>query len=203
MTTDSEQIARLRVSLDEIEPEIWRRVEVPIDLPLKSLHDVIQAIMGREDYHLFEFHVGDKNYGIPAPDDATFGHRVMNAKTTRRATILGRGVDEFEYVDDFGDDWRHRIVVEAIEPARPDQVYPSFVDGARRGPPEDVGSVPGYYEFLEAVTSPRHPARSRMIEWYGGIYDPDDIDEFIIRLRIGDIVKRRRAGEAAYAKRKG
>jgi hypothetical protein len=42
-----------------------------------------------------------------------------------------------------------------------------------------------------------------MIEWYGGVYDPDDIDQFTISLRIGAIVKRRRAGKAAYAKRKG
>jgi transposase len=203
MTTKPEQIARLRISLDEIEPEIWRRVEVPLDFPLKSLHNVIQAVMGGEEYHLFEFHVGDKNYGIPNPDDATFGHRVMNAKTTKLATILGGGINEFEYVYDFGDDWRHRIVVEAIEPARPNQTSPNFLDGARRGPPEDVGSLPGYYEFIEAVTSPKHPARRRMIEWYGGVYDPDDIDEFTISLRIGAIVKRRRAGKAAYAKRKG
>ena len=203
MTSEPEQIACLRISLDEIEPEIWRRVEVPLDLPLKSLHDVIQAVMGWEEYHLFEFHVGDKNYGIPDPDDATFGHRVMSAKTTKLATILGRGVTAFEYVYDFGDDWRHHIVIEVVETAQPDKTYPRYLDGARCGPPEDVGGVPGYYEFLEAVTSPRHPARRRMIEWYGGVYDPDDIDDFTIRLRIGAIIKRRRAGKAAYAKRKG
>lgn len=55
MITEPEQIAPLRISLDKIEPEIWRRVEVPLDLPMKSLHDVIKAVMGWEDYHLFEF----------------------------------------------------------------------------------------------------------------------------------------------------
>ncbi len=202
MTTESDQIARLRISLDEIDPEIWRRVEVPLDLPLKSLHDVIQAVMGWEEYHLFEFRVGEKCYGIPDPDDAGFGHRVMNAKTTRLGTLVGRGVSDMEYVYDFGDYWQHRIVVEAIEQAQPDRTYPRFLDGARRGPPEDVGSVPGYYRFIKAMASPRHRDHRRMTEWYGGPYDPEEIDEFAIRMRIGGIVKRRRAGKAAYAKRK-
>jgi len=48
-------------------------------------------------------------------------------------------------------------------------------------PPEDVGSVAGYYEFLEAVTTPRHRERKWMLEWYGRPYDPDEIDALIIR----------------------
>jgi hypothetical protein len=100
-----------------------------------------------------------------------------------------------------GDDWRHTITIEAIETADPSQKYPRFVDGARRGPPEDVGGIPGYYEFLNAMAKPRHREHRRMIEWYGGRYDPDDIDALHLRLRLGVIAKRRHAGKAAYQKR--
>ena len=44
--TSQDQIARLRVSLDETEPEIWRQVEVGLGASLQDLHDVIQAAMG-------------------------------------------------------------------------------------------------------------------------------------------------------------
>jgi hypothetical protein len=30
----SERIARIRIALDDIEPEIWRRVDVPLELNL-------------------------------------------------------------------------------------------------------------------------------------------------------------------------
>ena len=71
---------------------------------------------------------------------------------------------------------------------------------ARRGPPEDVGSVPGYYDFLEAVSNPRHREHRRLVEWYGGPYDPDDINLTELRFRLAQIAKRRHAGKAAYDK---
>jgi hypothetical protein len=45
-------IARLRIELDEVEPRVFRRVEVPVDIRLDRLHLVIQAAMGWENYHL-------------------------------------------------------------------------------------------------------------------------------------------------------
>ncbi|MGO8656386.1 plasmid pRiA4b ORF-3 family protein, partial [Rhizobium ruizarguesonis] len=67
MTVD--RIARLHIQLDDIEPSIWRRVEVPLTMSLKGLHDVIQAVMLFEDYHLFEFEDGGRCYDVPDPED--------------------------------------------------------------------------------------------------------------------------------------
>jgi len=198
----SEQIVRLHISLVGIEPEIWRRVEVPLDMSVKQLHDVIQAVMGWRDTHLFEFHAGDKSYGLPDPDDIDFGRRVINAAAAKVWKLLASGGQGINYVYDFGDYWEHRVVVEAIEPASPDHIYPRLLDGVRRCPPEDVGGVPGYHEFLNAVTRPSHRLHRRMIEWYCGRYDPDDIDLPAIGLRLERIAGRRAAGKAARAKRR-
>ena len=196
----NERIVRIRIALEDIEPEIWRRVDVPLDLNLKGLHDVIQAAMGWQDYHLFEFAIGDKAYGVPDPD-WDFGRKVLQAKLAKLETFIAQGVREIAYVYDMGDDWRHTITIEAIEAADPSQKYPRFVDGARRGPPEDVGGIPGYYEFLDAMAKPRHREHRRMTQWYGSPYDPDDIGLLQLRLRLGAIAKRRHAGKAAYQKR--
>ena len=51
-----DRIARLMIELDDWRPVIWRRVEVPLTSSLKAVHDVVQAVMPFEDYHLFEFH---------------------------------------------------------------------------------------------------------------------------------------------------
>ena len=197
----SEPIAHIHIALNDIEPEIWRRVAVPLDLSLKGLHDIIQAVMGWQDYHLFEFTIGERVYGLTDPG-WDYGRKIFKAKLAKLATFVAQGVDAFGYVYDMGDNWQHTVTVEAVEPGDAAQKYPLFIDGARRAPPEDVGGLPGYYEFIEAVSKPRHREHGRMLEWYGRPYDPNDIDLLAIRLRLGDIAKRRHAGKLAHQKRK-
>lgn len=43
---DNKMVYRLKVSLDDSEPEIWRRVLVPGRLSLEKLHFIIQIAMG-------------------------------------------------------------------------------------------------------------------------------------------------------------
>jgi hypothetical protein len=64
---NAEPIARVRINLAHITPEVWRRVEVPLGLNLKGLHDVIQAAFGWLDYHLFEFQIGDYILDVAVP----------------------------------------------------------------------------------------------------------------------------------------
>lgn len=49
----SEQIARTCITLDDTQPAVWRRVELPLTNSLKTLHLAIQAAMLFENYHLF------------------------------------------------------------------------------------------------------------------------------------------------------
>jgi hypothetical protein len=48
-------------------PLIWRQVEASITLEV--LHDIIQAVMGRFDCHLWEFTIGKQRFGLPMDDD--------------------------------------------------------------------------------------------------------------------------------------
>ena len=73
---------------------------------------------------------------------------------------------------DFGDDWRHTLTYEGTWPAQPGRAYPACVAGARACPPEDVGGVHGFAEFLEAVANPKHPEHAECLTWVGGSYDP-------------------------------
>lgn len=194
-----EDIAVLRIELEEIEPLIWRRVAVPAAMNLKSLHDVIQAAMGWFNYHLWEFEVGDRAYGVPDPDGIDWGKRTYKAQSLRLSRLVESGVRAFGYAYDFGDDWHHRVVVEAVETAEPDVHYPWFLGGERRCPPEDVGGVPGYYDFLDAIAKPRSRQGRSLLDWYGGPYDPDDIDEEQIPITLKRIASRWRPGRAGGA----
>jgi hypothetical protein len=76
------------------------------------------------------------------------------------------------------------VVLEAVAPAIPGVNYPRLVEGARRGPPEDVGGPWGYGEFLQAIVDPKHERHTELLEWCGGGFDPQqfDIDEINRRL---------------------
>lgn len=194
-----EQIARIRISLAHITPEIWRRVEVPLGLHLKGLHDVIQAVFDWEDCHLFQFRIGEKIYGVPAPGE-DYGRRILHAKAMRLATLVAKGIERFDYIYDLGDRWEHVVAIEAIHEADPAKLYPRFVDGARRGPPEDAGGPPSYEHYVAAMADRRRPDHREMLEWRGGPYDPEAIDFALLHFRLAGIVQRREIGRAAFEK---
>ena len=200
--TRTDSIARIRIELNGIDPTIWRSVEVPLTTSLKGLHDVIQAVMPFENCHLFLFNVGDKRYGIP-DREWDHVHETLDAKNIKLDALVERGVSAFSYTYDFGDDWRHSVTIENVTAADPTLDYPRFVDGSRRAPPEDVGGIPGFDEFLDAMTTPRHPDHKRLTEWYSGSFDPDDLNLPVIRSRIGELARRRASGKAGYAKSRG
>lgn len=169
-------VAVLRIELEDIEPLIWRRVAVPTSMNLKAVHEVIQAVMGWLDCHLWEFKAGERKYSLLIPNDPDWNERIADAamiKLSALATIV-KGI---RYGYDFGDNWQHRIIVEKLMPAQPRARYPQFLGGERRCPPEDCGGFPGYYEFLDNIASKQIKKRKAALDWYGRAYDPDDIDE--------------------------
>jgi hypothetical protein len=197
--TDS--IAHLRIELDDTTPVVWRSVEVPLTMSLSGLHEVIQAAMPFENYHLFEFRIGGRRYALPDPDFPN--PEIRNPKVAKLGATLEGDVRQFTYIYDFGDNWQHTITVEALGPADPTHDYPRFVDGGRRAPPEDIGGTMGFEEFLNVLSKPRHRERRAMLEWCGGSFDPETIPTEIIVERMEKLARRRRTGKAASAKSRG
>lgn len=122
----ADRIARIRIQLDDWQPAIWRRAEVPLTTTLKTLHDVIQATMPFDNYHLFEFRADGKRYAIPDPEWDRLRDKTYSAKTMRLGTLVDRGITQLAYTYDFGDDWRHMITIEAIADADPAAEYPAI-----------------------------------------------------------------------------
>jgi Plasmid pRiA4b ORF-3-like protein len=197
----SDAIAILRIEIEYIEPLIWRRIAVPTSINLKALHKIIQAAMGWLDYHLWEFTADERRYGILIPDDPDWNGRISNAASTKLSALLTAGVVEFGYMYDFGDDWEHRIIVEATKPAVAGESYPRFLGGERRCPPEDCGGPAGYFEFIESIASKRSKKAKEAIEWYGGPYDPENIDEQKIATAFERLATPRRSDQSKAAKK--
>ena len=194
----SERVARVRIELKGLERAVWRRVDVPVSATLAALHDIVQIAMGWTFSHLYEFDIRGRVYGEPMWEEDDELRRLYKAKSLRLETVIARGVERFRYVYDFGDNWLHDVIVEGVRDGAAGEEFPAFVDGARRCPPEDVGGVHVFIEFLEAALDPFHEEHARMIEWYGGPFDPDDIDERRVRMLIEDMAARRRGPLASH-----
>jgi hypothetical protein len=194
------EIATVRIELRHTDPLIWRQVEVPTSITLKVLHDIIQAVMGWFDYHLWEFTIGKQRYGVPMDDDWGTEPRIAAGKVRLRDVLKPRKTI-IDYTYDFGDGWEHRLTVTDVRAGQPGVSYPRYIGGERNGPPEDCGGIPGFYELLEAITDPTHPSHAHLKEWAGD-YDPTTLDALPIKYALGRIANRRNAAKARLAKKK-
>jgi hypothetical protein len=145
-------IARLKVTLEDVEPAVMRRLDVPLRIRLDRLHLVLQAAMGRTNSHLYEFRAGGAGWGVPDPDFE--GGPLPAAKTTLFDVIEDTGARTIHYLYDFGDGWDHAVRIERIGEPDPQTLYPQLVAATGRCPPEDVGG-PGAMPH----SSPRSPIR--------------------------------------------
>ena len=171
------QVARLAVTLEDVEPAVLRRLDVPLGLRLDRLHLVLQAAMGWTDSHLYAFSAGDAEWGVPDPEfrdsarsaaEAALRDAIEGEQSERAKTI--------HYLYDFGDGWDHVIEIERVTDPEPGRFYPRLIGLQGRCPPEDVGGPPSYVAFLAALADPAHEDHEHLRSWAGGAFDPDAPD---------------------------
>ena len=171
MTADT--IARLKITLDNVEPAVLRRVEVPLGIRLDRLHLTIQAAMGWTNSHLYELRAGDVGWSTPYPD-ADWSGDFLDARKARLGDVLEDvGTKKLSYLYDFGDGWGHTIKVEQIADPKPGVLYPRLIEVSGRCPPEDCGGPWGYAELFEAIKAPTHERHAELMEWIGDDFDPN------------------------------
>jgi hypothetical protein len=166
-------IYRLKVTMREIEPPIWRCIEVKSGISLHKLHRVMIAIMDWLDYHLYVYEVGEEQYGEPSSE---WYEEVKNSKTTKLSQVAPEIGSRITYIYDLGDHWQHDIEVERIQLPEPGVWYPRCLEGKRSRPPEDCGGVWGYADLLKIIRNPKHEEYKETMTWLGGSFDPEAID---------------------------
>ena len=167
----------LRISLERSDPEIWRRFQVTDTMTLDDLHDTIQIVMGWTDSHLHRFSIAGTDYSKILPDVVERdGQDAIDEDDVLIGDVIKKKGQKFVYIYDYGDNWRHNLVVEAIGEPAPGQYYPVCLEGERACPPEDCGAIWGYYQMLESLRDPDHEEHARYLEWLGGHFDPDHFD---------------------------
>jgi Plasmid pRiA4b ORF-3-like protein len=163
---------QVKITLRYIKPPIWRRLLVPDNCTLGTLHGIIQVSTGWSGGHMHGFSVPRRGFGPPLRQ---FGHEGEDENKTAAREVLSRKGQVLLYEYDFGDGWLHEIRLEKVLTFDPSQSYPMCLGGARACPPDDCGGVPGYYQILEALRKPKVPANEELLEWAGD-YDPEAFD---------------------------
>lgn len=164
---------QLKITLADVRPPVWRRVQVPASITLGELHGVIQTAMGWTNTHLHEYEINGARYGVPDPD---WGDEDVRSEDKVRLCDVAADGSRLRYTYDFGDDWRHVIEVEKVLPTESGDILPRCLTGRRGCPPEDVGGPWGYAEFLDAYADPQHDEHEEMREWAGPYFDPEAFD---------------------------
>ncbi len=167
---------QFKITLLESNPPIWRRIQVQ-DCTLDKLHEHIQTAMGWTNSHLHQFDIKGERYGDPELlDDGFEDFECVDSTDTMVSDILPKTGKRFafKYEYDFGDGWEHEVLYEGSPPLEKGKKYPLCLEGERACPPEDVGGVWGYAEYLEALADPKHERHDEFMEW-SGPFDPDEL----------------------------
>lgn len=180
----------VRAELTGVTPPVWRRVRLFSLLTLPDLHEVLQIAFGWHDTYQHHFLEPDgdmlRRYLPASAIDWTSGADPedgvpLDSVLTKPDDVLGYGYD-------LEDGWKMVIVVEEIDPSIDDRPV-SIVDGSGTSPMEDIGGVPGWMEFLDAVNDPSHARHEELREWAalpsGTRFDPTVFDAVAVNRLLG------------------
>lgn len=189
-----DSILEVRVDLVDSEPGIWRQLELRSSMTLDQVHQVLQTAFGWENAHLHRF-MTDDPFAPLGPVDGELhdvpqwlpeqhceepAERPEEESSLDQLLALGGGKAFYEY--DFGDSWLHRLQLVSRLSAGPSSPAARLVAGARRGPLEDSGGMPGYEDFMDALADKSHPDHAEHVAWVAELtgldapFDPAFLD---------------------------
>jgi hypothetical protein len=173
----AKKIFQVKISLIGSKPNIWRRLLIPSDLLMLDLHRIVQTAMGWTNSHLHQFVKGREVYAEKMEDDDTWDEfEKIDYSKIKVSSVLKKEKDRVKYEYDFGDGWKHDIVLEKILPDDEKTKVPVCIKGKMNCPPEDCGGIWGYYDMLEILKQPKHEEYESYIEWLGDEFDPEEFD---------------------------
>ncbi len=179
------QIARLRVEIDDVTPRVVRVIDVPDDIRLDDLHFVLQIAIGWQNGHPFEFRIGDMTWG--QPDRDTGIDRIPAAQSTLADVLAAGQTFKYDYV--LGEDWEHTVALLSHGAAEPGVRYPNLVSVEGRCPPADIGGPVGYETYLRSIADPNSVDHQEMLDFDAPDFDPNTVDAAALRQNLADLAR--------------
>ncbi|WP_347548594.1 plasmid pRiA4b ORF-3 family protein [Pseudalkalibacillus hwajinpoensis] len=149
-------IYQIKVSLMDMKPPIWRRLELDSSATFQELHDYIQIVFGWTNSHLHQFMVKQPELveelvtqhqyeesvpvltiGPKLGENFSFGPEPLDEREVKLLDVLKHEQDCFSYVYDFGEHWNHEILLEKILTEDSSVTYPRCTKAMKAAPEED------------------------------------------------------------------
>jgi FAD/FMN-containing dehydrogenase len=79
----------LKVTLENVEPPVWRTFQIPVSASLDDLHAVLQIVMGWESEHLYDFRAGKRRFSPPEEEFGPFPADVPDEEAMKAQVVEG------------------------------------------------------------------------------------------------------------------
>lgn len=146
----------LHISITFSDPLIWRRIQVPGELNLTQLHEVIQKAMGWSDSYVHQFLIGKIAYEPTQRQNIPRESKRFDEAKYKLYTLEEGMTFMFTYLYASGEGWEHEITVEEIVPPTTKLSHSILLSGEMACPPEEVGDVHIYNNLTHAQETPGH-----------------------------------------------
>ena len=173
----------LRITLDDIEPPIWREIALLDTTTLPELHRVIQLAFQWYDYHLHQFTIGDQRYAIPDEENDEFG---VPARSSLGVTLSDLGLTAGA--------GSRTSTTSVIRGAHYRRAHHHARSGSRCGNARAAARgwtarraagrlwrPHGYEELLRVLAHPSDPEHAEMSTWVGPDFDAERFDARAVR----------------------
>ena len=176
----------LHVQLLGTSEAIWRKLLVPSNFSLDTVHLVFQAAMGWHNAHLHSFTRGARTWGPSWPE---LDELEMEAEERVTLAELAEEGEQFTYLYDFGDSWRHFVEAERVLDSQTGvNLRRAFcVQGRAACPPEDCGGVNGFEDLLATLETRRQPEYGEVVDWLGDWeplrFHPNDANQRLAKIK--------------------
>lgn len=175
---------QMKITIRGSKPPVWRRILIPKDMTFYQLHKTLQYLFGWMDVHAYDFKINKLGIRVVRHDDPT--DDISN-------TLIDEDHCLFEYLNegskmiytyDFGDEWKHMIVVE--KEIEMEEAHPVLIKWKGDNYAEEAGNVTGYENILKDSMDPSHPEQEEIKGWLENNHI--DFDEKFVKRMLKMIV---------------
>ena len=163
----------LTIRLDLDGNDAVRVIRVPSNITFDLLHKVIQKAYCWNDYHLYHFcFYKDDEFDyfakpeielVASEEDFEFKPDGILMQSVKLSEYFPKR-KKCVYNYDYGDNWYHHIELSGIVEDC-DEELPKLLLGSGDAPPEDVGGVGGFADFLRVIADPNDEDYEHFTEW--------------------------------------
>jgi len=164
----------LHISIMFSDPLIWRRVQIPGNTTLATLHRIIQLSMGWHDTDFHQFLVGKISYEPTSSDNNIRETAKYDERNARLCDLEESMHFMFSYLYDAGAGWEHDVHLEEVVSPAQKLDHPMLLAGEQACPPEEANDIHEYQSIIEKIEG----SSSGSSPNFSGLTDSGDFDPY-------------------------